>query len=161
MFFLFKHKYSQGLRKQNRDQDKIAENIVYRCIGTQVKASKYLQNRSEMLPAKAKRWSVIVFCFISLCSCIYVIIKSLYANPNTSLAIVSIRVPTQNSRNYIQPTISKKEFEKIQKFKGYLDSLTKSKSGKRIYDNLTANSPGLIDSLSIVENLYQSQSLNK
>lgn len=161
MFFLFKHKDSQGLRKQNRAQDKIAQNIVHKCIGMQVKASKYLQNKSEMLPLEAKRYFVIVFCFISFCSCIRVIIKSLYAHPNTSVAIVSIRFPTQNSHNYLQPTISKREFKKIQKFKVYLDSLCKSKSGKRIYDSLTANSPGLIDSLSMVENLYQSQSLNK
>jgi hypothetical protein len=161
MFFLFKHRDSRDLRKQNYDQDKIAQNIVYRCIGMQVIASKYLQNKSEMLPVKAKRWFVLAFCFISFCSCIYLIIKSIYAPPNTSLAIVAIRVPTQSTHHFIQPSISGKEFEKIQKFKAYLDSLAKSKSGKRIYDSLTANSLGLIDSLSIVENLYQSQSLNK
>ncbi|MCW3106875.1 MAG: hypothetical protein JWQ09_1381, partial [Segetibacter sp.] len=104
---------------------------------------------------------VIAFCFISFCSCINVIIESVCTHSDTSLAIVAVRVATQNAHNYMQLSISKKEFEKIKKFKSYLDSLTKSKSGKRIHDSITANRPGLIDSLSIVENLYQSQSSNK
>jgi hypothetical protein len=161
MFFLSKHKNSHGRHKQNTQQDKIAQNIVYRCMGIQVKASKFLQNKFERLPTKAKKLVVIAFCFISVCSCIYLIIECVWTHSNTSLAIVAIRVPTKNAHNYIQPSNSKEEFEKIQKFKSYLDSLVKSKSGKRILDSITANRPGLIDSLSIVENLYHLQSLNK
>ena len=161
MFLLFKNKNNPGRHKQNSDQDKTAQNIVYRCIAMQFKAAKYLQNKCEMLSIKAKRWVVITFCFISFCSCIYVIVENVYTHLNTSLFIVGIRVPTPNAYTYIRPSTSKKEFEKIQKFKGYLDSLVKSKSGKRVYDSIAANSPGLIDSLSILENLYQTQSLNK
>jgi hypothetical protein len=58
-------------------------------------------------------------------------------------------------------SISKEEFQRIENFKSYLDSLAKTNAGKRIFDSIIANRPGLIDSLSIVENLYQTQTTNK
>ena len=161
MFFLFKRKNRQEHQPQNSQQDKIAQNIVNRCLGLQFKACKFLQNKFEMLTTKAKRWIVLSFCVLSFCSCIYVIVKSFRPYPYNSFAIVPIRVSTQNVHNDIQPSISKQEVEKIQKFKCYLDSLSISKSGKRTLDSINANRPGLIDSLSIVENLYQLQSPNK
>jgi hypothetical protein len=161
MFFLFKGKNSQQHQRQNSQQDKIAQKIVDRCLGLQLKASSFLQNKSEMLTTKAKRMAVLSFCVLSFCSCIYIIVKSLRSHRYTSLAIAPIRVPTQNVHNQIQASISKQEFEKILKFKSYLDSLSNSKSGKRILDSINANRPGLMDSLLIVENLYQLQSPNK
>ena len=161
MFFLIKRKDSLEHQPQNSQHDKIAQKIVNRCLGLQFKASTFLQNRSEMLSTKLKKLLVIAFCVFSICSCIYIVIKSLRPQPYTSLAIKPIRVPTQHLQKNLRPSISKHEFEKIQKFKGYLDSLYTSKSGKRIFDSINANRPGLIDSLSIVENLYQLQSPNK
>ena len=161
MFFLFKHKNNQRHHKQNEQQDKLAQNIAFTCIKLQSKASKFLQDKSEMLPLKAKRCVVIVFCLISFGSCIYAITKGFNSHFDKSLPIAWIEVPTQIENINWKPAISREESEKIKKFKSYLDSLVKSKSGKRIHDSITANRPGLMDSLSIIQNLYQSQSLNK
>jgi hypothetical protein len=161
MFFLNKHKNNQKHHKQNNQQDKMAQNIVHTCIRMQEKASKFLQAKSELLPIKAKRFAVIVLCLISFGSCISVIIKSFDSHHYNSHVITAIRVPTQNVQNYKQPSISEEEFGKIQKFKSYIDSLGRIKSGKRVFDSIMAKRPGLMDSLSVVENLYQLQSSNK
>jgi len=161
MFSLFKRKNNQQHQRQTSQQHKIAQKIVNRCLGLQFKASTFLQKKFEMLTTKAKRLIVVAFCVLSFCSCIYLIVKSFRPHHYTALAIVPIRVLTPNVHDGIQPYISKQEVEKIQKFKSYLDSLSNSKSGKRILDSINANRPGLIDSLSIVENLYQLQSPNK
>jgi hypothetical protein len=161
MFSLFTHKNNQRHHKQNGQENKLAENIVYRCIKVQIKTSKFLQKKSEMLPLKVKRLIVIVFCLISFGSCIYVLTNSFYRHPEKLLSIARIEVSRQTESINQKPSLSKEEFEKIQKFRSYLDSLIQSKPGKRIHDSIIAHRPGLIDSLSIVENLYQSQLLNR
>jgi hypothetical protein len=160
MFFLLKRKSNQK-DKQNTQHNETAQSIVYRCLRRQVQASQFLQKKSEMLTVKAKRLVVIAFCFMSFCSCLYIIIESVCAHPDTSLAISTIRAPTQNVHINMVSSISKEEFQRIENFKSYLDSLAKTNAGKRILDSIIANRPGLIDSLSIVENLYQTQTTNK
>jgi hypothetical protein len=160
MFFLLKRKSSER-HKQNTQHNEMTQSIVHRCLSMQVQASQFLQNRFEMLPTKAKRLVVIAFCFISFCSCAYIIIESLCTCPGTSLSISAIRPPTEILHNNTPPSISKEEFQRIQKFKSYLESLPRTNAGKRILDSIIANRRGLIDSLSIVEKLYQTQTTNK
>jgi hypothetical protein len=143
------------------EQDDLAENIAYKCIKAQLMASKFLQKKFETLPSFSKRLVVIIFCLTSFGGFIYVITYSFDKHPHKSISIESIEIPTEIPKFNRRPSISKEELEKIQKFKGYLDSLVNSKPGKRIHDSIIANRPRLLDSLSIVEHLYQSQSLNK
>jgi hypothetical protein len=77
------------------------------------------------------------------------------------LTISNKRAPRQNVHKNIKFSIGKEEFQRIENFKIYLDSLVESKAGKRIYDSVIAHRPGLIDSLSILENVYQSQTSEK
>lgn len=166
MFFFFKHKNNQRQLKQNLEHKTLAQLWVNRCIGIQNNASSFLQAKSEKLSLASKRLIVIVFCLISFSSCVYLVIKSFFGNHPANLSIEAIRVPkqlTHNENRRIIPSkgVSKDEIEKIKKFRDYFDSLAKNNSGRRIYDSILKHRPGLIDSLSIIENLYKSQSSNK
>ena len=54
--------------------------------------------------------------------------------------------------------ISKEEYEDIQAFKLYMDSLQSSSKGKVLYDSIMQARPQLMDSIHLVENMYQLQS---
>lgn len=166
MFFFSKHKANHKKVNHNLAQDMLAQSWVNRCLRLQHKASLFFQGRSEKLSLSSKRLIVIAFCLISFSSCVYLVIKSLLNNNPANLSIAPIRIPKQvaqsDSRQITVPNgVSKDEFQKIKKFRAYVDSLGSSNSGRRVYDSILRYRPGLIDSLAIVENLYKSQSLNK
>jgi len=53
--------------------------------------------------------------------------------------------------------VSKKDYQGIIRFRGYMDSLTRSPAGKAAYDSIILSRPGLLDSIRILEKIYQSQ----
>lgn len=54
-----------------------------------------------------------------------------------------------------QTVLSRAEFENITHFSSYLESLKESKEGKKIYDSILYNRPGILDSLVGIENYYK------
>lgn len=163
MFFLFKK--NQKHQNKNFEQQKIAQSVVNRCIILQDKASRFLQHKSERLTITAKRITVVTFCLLSFTCCFYLIVKSFISQTNQRFTIGSIKVP-RNTQEQFQKNapfigITKKDFDKIQALRLFIDNLPKTKEGKMVLDSILINSPGLIDSLAIIENIYQSQSLNK
>jgi len=165
MFFSLKHKNNQRQHNRNLKTDKIAVIWANRCLQAQYKVASFLQTKSEKLSLNTKRLIVIAFSVISLSSCVYLVVKSFLGNQNIRLSVTAIKVPeqvVQNEDRQVSPStgVSKNEFEKVKKFRCYIDSLTTSNSGRRIYDSIRKSRPGLIDSLSIIENVYKSL-LNK
>lgn len=162
MLFINKHKSDGKQNGLDTRQHRIAESIVRRCQAIQYKASKFLQAKFESLAIGSKRLTVIAFCITGFSLSVYLIIKSFSKQVDKPISITALRVPKQVVQSELPVgVITKDEFEKIRKFRLYLDSLVKSKQGKRLYDSIISYRPGLIDSLTIVENLYQLQSPNK
>jgi hypothetical protein len=166
MFFSFKHKDNQRQHNQNLRADKIAEVWARKCISIQYKAASFLQTKSEKLSLNTKRIIVIAFSIISFSSCVYLVVKNFLDNQNINIAITTIEVPeqvVQNENNQVSPLtgVSKIGFEKVKKFRAYLDSLATSNSGRRVYDSIVKYRSGLIDSLVFIESFYKSHSSNK
>ncbi|KIA95590.1 MULTISPECIES: hypothetical protein [unclassified Flavobacterium] len=109
-------------------------------------------------------WIVILFSFI-ICtgSCsIYLIVTSFSNNTTKNITVIPIMKPN-NSIPLEKETIplngiirNKAEFERIIEFRRYLDSLGRSPTGKKMYDSIVQYHPGLLDSLAILENYYNS-----
>ena len=166
MLFLSKHKSNGKRDRQDCRQQQMAESIIRHCIAIHYQASKFLQNKFETLAIGSKRLTVIAFCITGFSSSVYLMIKSFSKKDHKPISITAIRVPKQaeeSGRQRIHPAnvITKEEFEKIGRFRLYLDSLDMSDQGKRIHDSIIINRPGLIDSLAAVEKKYQLQSPNK
>ncbi len=165
MLFSNKHKSNYQKSKQSHKEGEIAEVIAKRCIVAQEKASKVLQDKFETLSTSRKIFSVVAFCVISLSSCVYLMLNSFSKHTGKPFPITTLSVPKQAGSELPSSQASKAvataELVNIIKFRGYLDSLPKSQSGKRILDSLLTNRPGLVDSLILIENMYQLQTSNK
>ena len=164
MSFSIRHK-NQRQQNQYLKTDKIAQAWANKCIRAQYKLASFVQAKSEKLSIGTKRLIVIAFCLISFSSSAYLIIEGFFGNDRVNLSTTAIRVPEQVTHNKhgITPlnSISKNEVEKIKKLRVYIDSLATSNTGRSIYDSIRMNRPGLIDSLTIIENIFKSQSSNK
>ena len=139
MPFSGKHKSNRKLDRHNSKQQQIAERIVSRCQAIQNNASKSLQAKFETLATGSKRLTVVAFCIVGFSLSVCLIIRSFSKQAYKPISITTIRVPKQAVVNGQQPlrpvaVITKEEFEKIRKFRLYLDSLVKSQQGKSLYD---------------------------
>jgi predicted PurR-regulated permease PerM len=132
--------------------------LQYRC-------AKWLERKTAHLSRKS--WIVILFCFTIFtggCS-IYIIVNSFSANTTKSITITPITkttstVPFENKTIQQNAIITKVEFEKIVRFREYIDSLGRSPTGEKLHDSILKYRQGLLDSLTIVENYYHSQFKN-
>jgi hypothetical protein len=112
-------------------------------------------------------WIMILFAFIVFtggCS-IYLIVNSFSGNKTGNLVLTPITKPTnaiplKEKPLELNEVISKTEFEKITSFRKYMDSLSRSPTGKKTYDSIVSDRPGLLDSLTIIENYYYSHLKN-
>jgi hypothetical protein len=98
-------------------------------------------------------------------SSLYFIVKAVQKSAPGLIRIERISVPKyyNNKDESVHPDVivTKREHEEMQEFQRYMDSLHKSNTGKAIYDSIMMNRPGLLDSVNMLEEIYQSQLQNK
>ena len=129
------------------------------------KFSDYLRVRSEHVSLQSKRVCLFVFCLLFGSISICIIIKSI-ADRQSTISIHAITVPSNidksnNGLRQDQAIVSQKEFHRIELFKSYIDSLQESITGKHLYDSILKARPHLIDSILLLENMYEVQSSKK
>jgi hypothetical protein len=102
--------------------------------------------------------------FIALTSgySIFLIGQSFSGSQANTISITPIKKPghiLQAGDAVSQPDmiVSKTDYQGIIRFRGYMDSLTRSPAGKVAYDSIILNRPGLLDSIRFIEEIYQSQ----
>ncbi len=162
MFSLFRNKEKQKRAFDNDARDSIAKIIVVNCISLQQRWAAYMQRHSERLPGK---WKVIMLSFFCLSAGglnLLLIAKSLLSDETVSFPVTHVKAALHITKSEDIKTkaiaiVTKEEYEKIQRFRHYMDSLSKNPSGKKRYDNILIDRPGLMDSLFLIENIYQSQ----
>lgn len=131
----------------------------------QYKCAQWLERKTAHF--SRLNWIVVLFTFIVFtggCS-IYLIVNSFSNNKSRNITIAPITKPTNHIPLKEKPPelntiISKTEFEKITNFRKYMDSLGRSPTGKKTYDSIVSGRPGLLDSLTIIENYYYSHFKN-
>lgn len=165
MFLLSRNKAKQKQNKQNDAQDKIAFSIVSKCIRLQSKWADYMQRKSDRLSNSIKKSLLISFCLLAGGCSLNLIISSFRTSNHTAFSVAPIKVPehsTKTREGNKHPSIiaTKDEFKKVQRFRYYMDSLSRSLSGKRIHDSILVARPGLMDSVLIIEKIYNSRNKN-
>lgn len=165
MLFLFKKNNKKDRKitdgsKENRIQKLDATNLWLR-----YKCAQWLERKTADLTRKS--WIIILICFTLFTSgyTIYVLVNSFSRTATNSITIIPIAKPINvlqigKEMNNNNLTISRTEFEKIILFRRYMDSLGQSPTGKKVKDSIKRYRPGLLDSLTIVENQYHSQFKN-
>lgn len=162
MLSFFRKEKISANTKQNAAQDKLANRIVSACIRWQQKWADFMQRRAERLSANGKRIALVLFCLVSGSLSLYLIANSLLKRRPSNIHIVQLsqshnaaKAGDENIKAKI--IISKGDYQKIQRFRYYMDSLSNNSSGRRTYDSILIHRSGLMDSLYLIEKIYQSQ----
>ena len=162
MLSLFKKKKAPTPLVVNSAQDRMAKHIVAWCIRLQERWATFMQKQTERLSGNGKLIVLSLFCLVAGSLSIYLIATSLMGYPAVSIKISSIKAPLYSARSVDHDTkssiiITREEYQRIEHFRHYMDSLATSSSGKPIYDSILKQRPGLMDSVAFIENIYQSQ----
>lgn len=162
MLSSFRKRKPGGTVKENVAQNRFAIRIVSACIRLQQRWANFMGHHTERLSRSGKLIALTLFCLTAGSLSIYFIANSLMSRKASSFTVTHLTKPPyadkagdENTKTF--EIVSKSEYEKIQRFRYYMDSLVRSPSGKRLYDSILTNRPGLIDSILVLEKIYQSQ----
>lgn len=129
------------------------------------KLSNYLTEESEKLTLSTKKTLVVIFCVVSGSTTATIAFHSLEQKSNT-IYIERISIPSGVLQNLMRsdgdtPILPERQIKNITRFKKYMDSLNQTKTGQKKYDSIVRSHPGLIDSLTLVEEIYLKQRKSK
>lgn len=162
MLSLFRKRKAHGSLKENAAQERLANSIVSACIRFQQRWADFMQRHTERLSRNGKLIILSLFCLTAGSLSVYFIWSSVTSHKASSIPVIHLKKPPYALKSGDEDTkawviVSKAEYEKIQRFRFYMDSLARSPSGKHIYDSILSRRPGLMDSIFFIENIYQSQ----
>ncbi len=165
MLSLFRKNKKQKAVIENTAQDRMAKNIVGKLLRFQQRWAAFMQCHTERLSVKWKVIILFLFCLYSGWLSILFIADSLSNTAAVSIHVIQVKTPQHigkcvDEKNSAITIVSEGENEKMRDFQNYMDSLARSPSGKTIYDDILIDRPGLMDSVILIENIYQSQ-INK
>ncbi len=162
MLLSFRKKKIRDALKEKAAQEKIANRVVSMCIRFQEKWADLMQHYTERLPRKGKLIMFFLFCMVGGSLSLYLIAGSMMRGSGSPLTVTHFKAPPfacKSGDENIKADIivTKIEYQKIQNFSLYMDSLARSPSGKKVYDSILIHRPGLMDSVLFIEKIFQSQ----
>lgn len=165
MLSLLRKKKVHDAVKENATQERTANRIVSACILFQKKWADRMQCYTESLSGNGKLIMFSLICLLGGSLSLYWIVSSITHQP-VSFTITQFKaVPfarksgDENTKAVI--IVTKADYKKMQHFRYYMDSLFGSASGKKTYDSILQQRPGLMDSIVLLENIYHLQSSKK
>jgi len=162
MAFLFRKRKKTEAFELDNIQDTILKQIVSACLRLQNGWAQWMGRRTQRLSRKTLFLLLLAFIVLAGGYSIYLIGKSFSGNQANAISVTPIKKPgyvLQTGEATLHPNliISKMNYKRIIRFRGYMDSLTRSPAGKAAYDSIILSRPGLLDSIRVIEEIYQSQ----
>lgn len=114
----------------------------------------WLGRRTMMYSARKKKIMLVLFCSAFVSESSYVIWNSFQSDTPVSYSVTAIRYMPLLKEGKATARIAIPELERIRHFKTYLDSLSRSESGRTRRDSFLAHRPHLMDTLLYLETLY-------
>lgn len=133
--------------KENPIRDKVADKIAGGLLAVQTKFSDKMDKIFSTMKVKRIRLWLVLFCFISGGLSIYFFIDALVAKPKAAMKIDNVKMPQHFDKSgdeIMENPVPDEMYRNIQEYKKYMDSI-----GEPIR-------PGLLDSITILEELYLS-----
>jgi len=161
---LFKRKIKSDNIAATSMSDKVARKIAGFGIKAQLKFATVMNNLLNTMKIKKLKTILLVFCITCGGYSIYLVANAII-KPRSSqqdFKVDQVEVPKHYDRTgeeIVAPenSIDEETYEKIQGFKKYMDSLKINKS--KLYDSILQARPGLMDSVQMLEEIYNSQQL--
>jgi hypothetical protein len=133
--------------------------VAIRCNGQLIRWATYLQQKTMQCSLKKLRVLAALFCFTSICFSTYLIISSL-RETSPLLPVAPIQVLPLAKESLPPPVITDKDYFRFHRLRLSLDSLAKTPSGRLCLDSILQKHPNLLDTLSLLENIYYEQHKN-
>ncbi len=162
MLSLFRKKKALGLLKENAAQERFANKIVSACIRFQQKWADFMQRHTERLSHNGKLITLSLFCLTTGSLSICLISSSVTTRKGSAFTVIHLKklphaIKSGDENTKASLLVTEAGFEKIQRFRFYMDSLARNPSGKKKCDSILSQRPGLMDSVLLIEKIYQSQ----
>jgi hypothetical protein len=148
------------IRKPEAKQEKgKSGNTIAWLLHAQRKWAKWMQQQTERLSVKGKLALLIIFCVSAVSGSIALIYRGIAGSNPTAYQVSRIQVPVLPEQQEPGP-IDSGSMQRIQRFRDYMDSLSKNQYGKKIYDSILLVRPGLMDSIAAIERFNREQLKN-
>ena len=159
---LFKKKYVKESIAHHSARDKVANRVVSGIIKVQTAFARFMDKKINPLSLKRKKRCLCLFITFFSAYCLYLVVSPFtVTKKNRTVKIQTIQFPKYSDKageaENREGWISGSEYNRIHSFRLYMDSLAKDESGKKIYDSILSQHPGLMDSITLLEELYQFQ----
>ncbi len=147
MFSKLKHRALKNQDRQNSKQDKIASHIFITTIRFQEKCAAFLQSKTNRFSKSFKICLLVAFCCFSFGYSFYRL-KSSVTNYSRSYIPVKQLLKIDSIYKSDSIVIPRKqmaieEYDRIQQFLHYMDSLNQTASGRKTKDSILRLHPGL------------------
>jgi hypothetical protein len=162
MAFLFRKKNKTKTDGAEEIHDRILKQIVNACLLLQNGWAQWMGIRTQHLSRKTLLLLLLTFTTLAGGYSIYLIGQSFSGNQANVISVTPIKKPghilqTGEAATLPDMIVSKTDHQRIIRFMGYMDSLTRSPAGKSAYDSILLSRPGLLDSIRLIEEIYQSK----
>ena len=157
-------------RKRNRKanehplKDKAARGIAKFLLRMQAKFSEFMNANTKNIPAKRLKIFLVAFCLFGGGFSIYLIAEAIFKEDKQQppIKIDKVNVPKyydQSGTDEMQTEqyVDEETFKGIQAFERYMDSLQQTQSGRKLHDSILITRPGLMDSIRMLKEIYNSQ----
>lgn len=155
MRVLFQNKRQNGEQKASKGS--LAAGILYKRIRSAWAA--WMTRRTAGFTRST--WRILLSLFVALFGgySVYLAVNGFTARQAKSISITPIKIPRHATETdqapIVAPQVPAGEYERIKRFRIYMDSLARSPTGKATYDSIIKHRPGLMDSVRFIENQYQ------
>lgn len=164
MWLFKKRKEKEQDNAKSSMSDKVAGKIAGVGLKVQTKFSEGMNKLFANMPMKNLKMLLIVFCMGCGGYSIYLIANAIFSvdKKQPSFKVDRVDVPKHFDRTgdeIIPPEsyVDEETYRQLQGFKRYMDSLKTNKS--KLYDSILIARPGLMDSVLVLEQIYNSQKL--
>lgn len=121
--------------------------------------AQWMLRRTRNIPAKRMRLILIVFVMGIGSYCAWLTYAGINGKSGSFFSVTPIKKPAHatvtDDRYKVLPGIAYVEYQRIHRFRIYMDSLARSATGKNRYDSIIRHRPGLMDSIGFIENYYE------
>ncbi len=128
---------------------KVVEHFLTGINAALVSLANYLQRKSNKMSSRAKKIFLCIFCCSAIFECTVVVLRSFHNRSPFIFPVITVKNLRGMREFKAGKIISESEFEKIQKIKFYIDTLSGPKK-----DSLLMSRPHLLDTLIYLENIY-------
>lgn len=144
-------------------QPAIVRDVTDKLLTVQHKIAERLNERAATWQPERIKLALILFCLLFGIASLTIMAKAIWTTkPDNSVVVKHMKIPgyighTPEEITIPDHFISKKEYNRLEQFRIYMDSLDGSANGKKIKDSILSQRPKLLDSLAMVEQLYNKQ----